>query len=677
MEEFDRSLTQLTREESNNNFINDKGTIECILPLSSEKNHYDHDYALHQDGNGASRLISGGGSIEKTKTVKKRYASGLVDNVWFNSLEDTFANSNSEHIQSDGYLDLSSRPESDEEFSISYDADISSNLNESNVLTTVKVAPFQLQRHYSRSVENIVLNPSSNHYYRQVQTGESVDSPVDETVPRTSGERITSKNSQHAHNDGLAYEPNDVLLNANNYSLTKVDLERLEALKASTAAKEGKENFLTTDTRCESDEKSKQLNSTACSDENDHRKGNLSDTEQVSVNVHSVTDEGHLSSENYVSYERVNMLHESESDGLPEVTYIDAKTGEVTYASKRKAKGRPKKGGMSRKEIKIARNTNRAYRLPTGIMRGGKTVNLGFKCDCKKNCYNQVDDDVKTTFFDDFHSSGDYKARSIFIMKNCERLPTARHTNTKKPQRKRLHTFTYKIHDIPVCKKFFFGLLQISHKAVPCVFDKIDKNVPVEDYRGLKGGGNLKLTDSEENDVISFINSLKRYVSHYERAKSGQSEYLEPGITIDDTYYEYRSAQIAGKKKHVSKSSYKKIMRTYFNIHPKVLKKDSCDKCDKLLLQMTQEKNHVRALSLGCLRTQHLDDAATVRNQRLEDIQRARYDPNFETFDMDFQKVLNIPKLTTGPCYYLRLLNIANFCIQPSSGPGMIFSFIL
>lgn len=72
----------------------------------------------------------------------------------------------------------------------------------------------------------------------------------------------------------------------------------------------------------------------------------------------------------------------------------------------------------------------------------------------------------------------------------------------------------------------------------------------------------------------------------------------------------------------------------------------------------------------------HLQQSDRIRDQRRLDIEAARINPELECIDMDFEKVLSIPRLTSGPCYYLRGLNISNFGIQPSSGPGKYCSYI-
>lgn len=271
------------------------------------------------------------------------------------------------------------------------------------------------------------------------------------------------------------------------------------------------------------------------------------------------------------------------------ITYLNSETGEMVVSSQRKLKGRPTKHGMSRNEVKIARNLNQQYVRSSGLKQAAKTVDLQYKCPCSKKCAEAIDNETKELFFDNFRSAGTYESRTAILVANCQRIPIK-----KGKTKKRRFLYIFSVYGVAVCKQFFLNLLGISYKPITNIFNKLHNKVKLKDYRGYKVGGKLRIDPAEKALVISHINRLPKYTSHYSRAQNDLNEYLTPGVTIYDTYLKYKSELDSVKRRAVSFSTYRRIMRLHFNIKAKILRKDSCNTCDvlakKYLLQNPMKK---------------------------------------------------------------------------------------
>lgn len=306
-----------------------------------------------------------------------------------------------------------------------------------------------------------------------------------------------------------------------------------------------------------------------------------------------------LNNENVESLENVNMnlqniitnptasnrllnptIEDVESDPRL-ITYLNSETGETVYASRKKLKGRPKKYAINRYQIKKARNQNQSYIDSSGCKRHSKPVNFNHKCPCAKKCYIIIDNAAKEMFYDNFHSAGSYEGRSSVIIANCQRVSVKLNKKQNSTTQRKRYTYKYSIFGTPVCKEFFLKLLSINSKRVQNAFGKLHSKMKLKDYRGKKVGGQLAIKQAVKAVVISYINKLPRYTSHYCRAKNELNEYLAPGVTFLETYRQYKTEIMALKKRPVSFPTYRRIMKLHFNIKSKILKKDSCNTCDK------------------------------------------------------------------------------------------------
>lgn len=82
---------------------------------------------------------------------------------------------------------------------------------------------------------------------------------------------------------------------------------------------------------------------------------------------------------------------------------------------------------------------------------------------------------------------------------------------------------------------------------------------------------------------------MPKYESHYRREKNGDRQYLQPGMTYQKLFELYLSEfkdAYGESKKSVSYNTFKTVFFKKFNLTCKALKKDTCNICDRLAIQI-------------------------------------------------------------------------------------------
>jgi hypothetical protein len=121
-----------------------------------------------------------------------------------------------------------------------------------------------------------------------------------------------------------------------------------------------------------------------------------------------------------------------------------------------------------------------------------------------------------------------------------------------------------------------------------------------------------------------------------------------------------------------SQSLYEKIFRRYFNLSFKPPKKDTCHTCDSLQIQIQAAEAQNDADQLCTLKVKqelHNRKVQLARDSLKSDENLSQTENGPTIISFDLQKVMPLPKLTTGIVYYKRQvscynLGIHNFFIQ-------------
>lgn len=208
--------------------------------------------------------------------------------------------------------------------------------------------------------------------------------------------------------------------------------------------------------------------------------------------------------------------------------------------------------------------------------------------------------DIKC-FHDSFYLLPEKGKQDSFILKYC-------HAQTPNPKRKKKEdlkkpksmTFEYTIVNaagvnLSVCRNTFLNVLNITKHRVIGVFKRFKKGanlVPVE-TRG--GDQRSKQYDSRRKAVIDFISSFKANESHYGRGKSTKV-YLPSELNVNKMWRMYLLAHT--DELQVTKSFFRKVFCTSFNISFSSPAVDECSTCLSLQHNLTIEKNEDKRTEL-------------------------------------------------------------------------------
>ncbi|CAG9771496.1 unnamed protein product [Ceutorhynchus assimilis] len=174
------------------------------------------------------------------------------------------------------------------------------------------------------------------------------------------------------------------------------------------------------------------------------------------------------------------------------------------------------------------------------------------------------------------------------------------------------------------------------------------------DQRGIAGGRN-KLSETIVQKVVDQINKIPRYKSHYRREKT-DSDFLPPGTTIQKMYEVYCSEE----NNPISIASYKIIFYSKFNLRMKPLKKDTCNTCDRLKIQMDNEKDFEKREELKVKHSEHLELAEGSQKLRRQHFKTAKENEDYECLTFDLEKTLPLPRIPTNIVFYKRQLWVYN-----------------
>lgn len=224
----------------------------------------------------------------------------------------------------------------------------------------------------------------------------------------------------------------------------------------------------------------------------------------------------------------------------------------------------------------------------------------------------------------------------------------------------------YTIFGREVCKTAFLKTLQIDACRVDLALRKqcCDEYV---DERGKSSGGQNQMTFAQREEVCAHIESFPKYVSHYCRKVTNVQFLRSDDLTLA------RMNELYTEECTVSFSSYKRIFYDNFNLRFKAPKKDTCQRCDRFVVQKSIATGE-KLLKLQQDHNEHLDKAEVLENQMNEDLKQAKIDPCLETLTFDLQKTHALPKLSTNVAYYKRQLNLYNFGIHVGSTGKGIFN---
>lgn len=303
-----------------------------------------------------------------------------------------------------------------------------------------------------------------------------------------------------------------------------------------------------------------------------------------------------------------------------------------------------------------------------------KKVFRKIECKCRMQCHVTIDGNVQKDIFNTFYGLSSWSEKTLFLTSHIKSTECSkRRTTTKKmnaTQFKKKSSRSYYLtenENQKVCKSFFKKVLQVSEGRIDYCFKKFEKtpNQSSIDLRG-KHPSHRKTSPAAIRDVIQFIKSFPQYQSHYTRGISAAArKYLEPSLNLRILYNEY-------KKQHANPVSMYMFRDTFFrrfNLKFKPPLLDTCDKCNKLQMQIksTVTKPELK-IKLHEQKTDHLQLVEFISREYKENIDNSKLSGGKKiVLVFDLEKVFDTPKLDTNSAYYKRKLSTFNFCVHDAT----------
>lgn len=225
--------------------------------------------------------------------------------------------------------------------------------------------------------------------------------------------------------------------------------------------------------------------------------------------------------------------------------------------------------------------------------------------------------------------------------------------------RKRDYSRKYYIDNVNVCRDTFVKTLQISTKRVDTALKKL-RSSTITDKRGKLQGGRNKIDEDRKQEIITQINKIPKYKSHYRREQCFETQFLPPEITLALMYRMYKGEAM----KPVSFVSYKRIFYSEFNLKFKSLKKDTCNTCDTYQAKIKCSPNEEQTSSLREEHNKHIHIWQEARQKMKDDMSKAAECNWLECITFDLEKTLPLPRLPTGILFYKRQIWLYNLGIH-------------
>lgn len=331
------------------------------------------------------------------------------------------------------------------------------------------------------------------------------------------------------------------------------------------------------------------------------------------------------------------------------------------FPNVRPKRGRKRKSmNLTRAENKKAKNTNKTHYDYKRRILVEKKLDETFQCSCSKKCCTAISLAQRQQCFKKFWELGSYDAQTTYIGALVKEYDKKRTYGMGKRPKK--FSRNYQLDGVLVCRETFIKTLCISTKRVNSALMKL-RSKSITDKRGQAQGGQNKIDQRREQEVINQINQIPRYKSHYRRYQCSDAEFLPPEMTLSLMYRKYNEEI----ENAVSFQTYRRIFLTKFNLKFKKLKKDTCNTCDTYQSKIHNALTANEKEKLKEDHENHIKNWQEARNQMKNDMKKAKDNENIECLTFDLEKTLPLPRLATGILFYKRQIWLYNLGIHSGS----------
>ncbi|KAF0706736.1 Uncharacterized protein FWK35_00037535 [Aphis craccivora] len=322
-------------------------------------------------------------------------------------------------------------------------------------------------------------------------------------------------------------------------------------------------------------------------------------------------------------------------------------------------------------ESNINSEVEEALEVGTEALRLPRKTNIRELKKKRKSQRNSEEDREK--LFTEFWSSGDPVRQKDYLLRCVKTIDIKRKRRVDGNSRRNIskeYSLTYKNERKIVCLQFILSTLNISKKFL---YYTVNNASPDQILSKLDNRGKHVPTNKKSEDTLKaideFIQKLPAVKSHYCRASSSR-KYLPTDIeNVGRLYKMYTSYCTSKKFEIVSKTMFRKIFHTKYNIGFHSPKKDKCRFCLKYenitsARELTEEEQK--------LKTIHEEEKNAVKEMFLYDQNLSKAKGNFICISFDLQKVLNTPQGQNMNLYYSRKYSMFNLTVYESGTQNAI-----
>lgn len=199
--------------------------------------------------------------------------------------------------------------------------------------------------------------------------------------------------------------------------------------------------------------------------------------------------------------------------------------------------------------------------------------------------------------------------------------------------------------------------LDVGDRFIRTTWKKAEGKAIVE--KDKRGNFDRKETVSTQikDKIISHINSFQRIESHYLRAQTTR-EFLDGSLTVAQMYRYYKTEQEAEGLPVAKKCTYEHIFNTKFNLSFFQPKKDQCSICETFKNSTAEEQHNLQENY-----EKHINNKNRSREEKAQDVKKAKETPSIRVSCFDLQAVLPTPCGDISSFYYKCRLNCLNFTV--------------
>lgn len=315
-----------------------------------------------------------------------------------------------------------------------------------------------------------------------------------------------------------------------------------------------------------------------------------------------------------------------------------------------------------KKNNKVNKNLGKEY-----VTHKNKTVpakKLDPILNCNQMCHKKINIVEQNKIFKTYWNLGDYSKRRQYLCRLIDIKPTktVRTSDAKNP-RNRPYNFSYHFEingqRNKVCKNCFLKIFGESDQSIKTIIKcKLQDDVLIQkDLRG-KHAPNHKLTIDRYNEILTHINSIPKYQSHYSRRHSNKI-YFHSSLNLTKLYELYTEKCSDA----VSVTKYREVFNQ-LDLKFKKPQIDLCTTCETLRVKIKNSTDEVEKAELLIQQKKHHDEADYSYKCKKNDKNLSINDQSIKMFSFDLQQCLPTPHLNASVFFYKRPLWTFNFTMH-------------